>query len=249
MSRSKKIKHIRKKRIQKRKHKTRKNGGFWPFTKSKDNDQPIPLKDPKSCPGANMKCDFFDQEITGKKNQTWKTCINMNEINNQINYITPTNVIIKSVETAQIPEFSVKLKDGQEAQCRLTIEGKFINCFLNVCGDWYAMMRLFGSTLNTGYLARTEGNKVFYKLKNITIDNDSLIIIPGDKYSEVSNSYFFALTSFSNKSGSTKAIELSSDCFLNINKSNDLNTFKVLQRFRQQKLFANDAKQELAERK
>jgi len=77
------------------------------------------------CPGANDKCDLTDTQYQGKVNQTWKTCINMNGINNRIIYLTPNNVLIKSVETAQVPEFQVNV-DNVPAPYKIKIEDKFV---------------------------------------------------------------------------------------------------------------------------
>lgn len=200
-----------------------------------------------NCPNAQVNCNLLDKHYTegNKLNETWDTCINMNGINNHIIYITSKNVLIKSVETPQVPEFVVKLANAEEPQtCKIMIEDKYVACFLKICGQWYAMMRLFGKTLNTGYLARTEKNKVFYQIDNIEIDaNDpssgtGIIKIPKDSYKESGSSPFFSTSS-------AKAIELNDKCFTNINKQTG-NVFNVLQRFRQQKLLANDAKHEVA---
>jgi len=199
-----------------------------------------------NCPNAQVNCNLLDKHYTegNKLNETWDTCINMNGINNHIIYITSKNVLIKSVETPQVPEFVVKLADNPDSQsCKIMIEDKYIACFLKICGQWYAMMRLFGKTLNTGMLARTEKNKVFYRINNIDIDaNDpsngtGLIAIPKDSYKESDSSPFFSTSR-------TKVIELHDKCFENINKQSG-NVFNVLQRFRQEKLVANEAKNEV----
>ena len=199
-----------------------------------------------NCPNSQVNCNLLDKHYTegNKLNETWDTCINMNGINNHIIYITSKNVLIKSVETPQVPEFVVKLANTGEPQtCKIMIEDKYIACFLKICGQWYAMMRLFGKTLNTGVLARTEKNKVFYRINNIDIDaNDpsngtGLIVIPKDSYKESDFSPFFSTSK-------TKVIELNDKCFENINKQSG-NVFNVLQRFRQQKLIANEAKNEV----
>jgi hypothetical protein len=172
----------------------------------------------------------------------------MNGIYNHILYVTPTNVLIKSIESAQIPQFNVKFSnESSNVSCKLMIEDKYISCFLLICNEWYVMMRLFGKTLNTGYFARTEGNKVFYKIKNISVDFDlsnpesgtGLIIVPNDSYTEVNNSVILSTTS-------SKQIKLNENCYTNINKQNSPKVFNVLQRFRQEKLFANYEKKEVA---
>jgi hypothetical protein len=105
--------------------------------------------------GSSSSCsNFLDIKVANKINEIWETCIQ----SNRILYITPKNVLIKSIETIQIPEFCVNA--GRNP---IRIENKCVGCFLKVRGIWYAIMRLFGTTLNTGYFALTEKNKVFYK--------------------------------------------------------------------------------------
>jgi hypothetical protein len=235
-----------KKQNNKSSNKTR--GGFWPFSSEEKN--PLLTKEELAtkCPGANEKCDYTDTQYQGKVNQTWKTCINMNGINNRIIYITSNNVVIKSVETAQVPEFQVDV-NNIPAPYKIKIEDKFVCGFLFICGEWYALMRLFGTTINVGVLARTEKNKAYYKLKHIEInidtenpDNQSSngsIKFPTDKITIIDDSYTFSTSK-------TKTIQVSSDCFENINKTNDPIAFNVLQRFRQEKVIGNAVKQELA---
>lgn len=104
----------------------------------------------------------------------------------------------------------------------------------------------FGKTINTGALALTETNKAFYKITGIDIDannpdtSTSSITIPSECYSEIDESLKFATSK-------TKIIQLADKCFTNINKKNDVDVFNVLQRFRQQKMFANAEKSEVAQ--
>jgi hypothetical protein len=206
------------------------------------------------CENASIKCNFSDTQYTGKRNQTWKTCINMNGIYNHILYLTPNNVLIKSIETLQIPEFVIQCLDktgnGIPMSSKIMIEDKYVSSFLYICGDWYAMMRLFGKTINTQYLARTENNRAFFKLSNISVDIDtknpetngtSIITIPYGSY-EVVNKTTLAATSNVPTINITKG-------FVNIDKNSWVRgkrVFNVLQRFRQQKLLAHNAKEEAA---
>jgi hypothetical protein len=201
-------------------------------------------KDWQLCPNAKLACNWFDKHYTanGKLNETWDTCIDMNGIKNHVIYVTSENVIIKSIETLQVPEFKVKLPtENEPIKCKIMIEDKYVGCFLNVCGEWYVIMRLFGTTINTGVLALTETNKAYYKIMNIEIDaNDpetgsSLISIPQGSYTESGVDLTLATSN-------TKVIKLNDNCFKNINKEDD--TFKVLQRFRQQKILAEAGKEE-----
>ena len=228
-----------KKRKQKQKKRTRsKKGGS-------EENPPQVIKTCDVC----VNIDWFDELYTSRINSVWKTCINMNDRYNKIIYVTQKNVFIKSVETLQIPEFQVYLDPlNNNIPCKIMIEDKYINCFLFICGDWYAMMRLFGTTINTGHFARTEKNKAFYKLNNtilldvISSNNFGLIQIMPNTYTEVKKITVL-------DTSDTKIILLNQNVVENINKSSLVNgekVFNILQRFRQQKVYANDAKHDLA---
>jgi hypothetical protein len=244
-SKSKKKRTIKKKRTGKM------NGGWSFFTRqSKEITEPN-----KSCPYLDLSCNWLDTHYTkpSRINETWHTCIKMNDIINRVIYITSRNVLIKSIESFQIPEFNVTLSSnvGPE-KCNIMIEDKFVGCFLNVCGEWYVIMRLFGKTLNTGVLARTEANKAYYKISNIQInarvpnsgEAGSGQVVGDSSITIAENYYTIVDSSFRLKTSKSHVIRLNPDCFENINKTNSV--FNVLQRFRQQKLFANSEKQNIA---
>jgi hypothetical protein len=205
-------------------------------------DKPMVENLPKTC-DVCVNIDWLDELYTSRINSVWKTCINMNDRYNKIIYVTQKNVLIKSVETLQIPEFQVQFDNILTIPCKLMIEDKYINCFLYICGNWYAMMRLFGTTINTGHFARTEKNKAFYKLNNaVNIDNTGMIHIMPNTYTEVNKSTVL-------DTSETNIILFNSNVVENINKSSLVNgekVFNILQRFRQQKIYANDAKRDLA---
>ena len=237
------IKHQKTKKIKTKKHQIKRQKKIF---RKKSRKMRGGNNDWKSCPNAQVSCNWFDKHYTGnrKLNETWDTCIDMNGIKNHIIYITSQNVAIKSIESLQVPEFVVKLPtENEPIKCKIMIEDKYVGCFLNVCGQWYAIMRLFGTTLNTGILALTETNKAYYRVKNIEIDakdpetGSSLITIPQGSYTESDEDLTLATSK-------TQIIKLNDNCFTNINKEDD--TFNVLQRFRQQKIWANAEKQELA---
>jgi hypothetical protein len=71
---------------------------------------------------------------------------------------------------------------------------------------------------------------------NDPVNGTGLIKIPKDSYKDSDSTPIFSTSS-------TKVIELTDKCFENINKQTS-NVFNVLQRFRQQKQAANDAKYE-----
>jgi hypothetical protein len=149
----------------------------------------------------------------------WETCITYSQKSNNILYITPKNVLIKSIETIQIPEFNINA-----GRYKIMIEDKYVGCFLKIDNTWYAIMRLFGSTLNTGYFALTEKNKVYYKI-NLTLNDNGDIILKD------------------NSNLNNKTIKITD--FKNINKEDF--EFGLLQTFRNQKLFANAEKKQIIE--
>jgi hypothetical protein len=200
------------------------------------------------CPDSKKPCNTLDKHYKGKQNETWDTCINMNGINNHIIYLTSSNVLIKSPETIQIPEFKI-LMNNVPTTCKIMIKDKYIASFIFICGNWYAIMRLLGTTINVDYLARTEKNEAFFLLNGVNIDintnnpNEGSGLIDIPKYNTVSKDEVSQKLSTSK----TPTIRLIEGSFTNIDKSSMVNNqavFNVLQRFRQQKLLANDAKHE-----
>jgi len=199
-----------------------------------------------SCPDTKVPCDVLDTHYKNKKNEMWKTCIKMNGINNHIIYVTQSNVLIKSIESGQIPVFQVSFFSkahplSPPINCNIMIEDRFISCFLYICGQWYAMMRMFGNKtfVNTGFLAQTEKNRAFYKLKGIIVDFETGVVkIPHGAFSEISDKKFLLVTEKS------KIINIKDGYFTNIDKQNSPKVFDVMQSFRQQKLLGNEIKNE-----
>jgi len=195
------------------------------------------------CPKIKQ-CSTSDTQITNignvrnKVNPTWKTCININGIIHDILYITPQNVVIKSIESTQIPEFTINNKI-----CKIQIEKKYISCFLFICGEWYAIMRLIGHVLNVGPTALVSKNRAFFKLSNIifNVGNTNInttIIITNDNYSYNTNT-----TSQILGTSNSPTVQLK-NCFEVVDDKNSV--FNVLKRFRQQKVIANSVKNDIA---
>ena len=200
----------------------------------------------ETCENEKVSCDYIKAKnySYNKVNQVWKICIYMNGINNHIIYLTELNVLIKNIETIQIPHFYIKIpEENYKGRSKILIEDKFIGCFLKICGEWYAIMRLFGKTLNTGMLARTETNKVFYKLKNINFDlNDlekdsGIIDISNKHFTKKQDTYFLS-------NSTTPILLLNPYCYENITTQNKV--FDVLQYFRQREIIATSIKVDVA---
>jgi len=183
------------------------------------------------CAGLNK-----DKQIG---NTTWTTCVDANNKKNDLFFIVPKNVVIKSVETAQIPEFDVRFSATDVPQQRkIKIEDKYVACFVEIENQWYAVMRLFGKTINTEIFAFTETNKAFYKLTDgcIAFDKQTGVItfLP-EKYQEIGENNFFSTSS-------VKTVNLMAGCFQHLTKENA--AFAVLDRFRLEKVFGNSVKTE-----
>lgn len=246
-------------RLKKSIRRTRKRkGGAGPSEIPAPGHAPGPAPGPPKVPPAQIppnptKCELFDTQFKSKENQIWKTCITIEKQPRIMIYITPLNVVIKSIETIQIPEFRVRIVDTdatgnktvKNVNCVIKIEDKYVGCFVFINGHWYAIMRLFGSTLNTEYFARTEKNRVFYKLGGMSVDINTtsgdgtgVITINEKMYDKKYNK-----TLLGNSKSPTITIKQD---FENINKETGAqgHIFASLQEFRQQKLLGNDAKQE-----
>jgi hypothetical protein len=103
---------------------------------------------------------------------------------------------------------------------------------------------MFGKTklFNTGFFARTEKFKVFYKLKNIIVNSTTGVIeIPNGAYTDVTDerikNYVLHLSTEKSRIINLKDFEW-------VNKENSPKVFKVLQAFRQHKLLGNALKEE-----
>uniref|UniRef100_A0A6C0JHF1 Uncharacterized protein n=1 Tax=viral metagenome TaxID=1070528 RepID=A0A6C0JHF1_9ZZZZ len=242
-----------------KKTKKAQRGGFWPFTswgtdQKKTDDASTNKKGLKSekldlvtCPNPKGACNTLDTQFDHKINPTWETCITANSIKKHIIYITPNNVIIKSVETIQIPEFLVKLDVGPIISAKIKIEDKFVECFMFICGQWYVSLRLFTTVIYNGPLAFTAANRTFFRLSNkISFDVDisnpsigsSLITFPKDSYTVSSEQYTL-------QTSATDTITLSPEFFENISPENDPMAYNTIVNFRNQKTIANEVKQEI----
>jgi hypothetical protein len=95
-----------------------------------------------------------------------------------IEYITPTFLLLKDPNSTRIPYFNVNLdrngtitKEVSSIQIEVpnSTQRKFIEYLVCIDGDWYAMMRLYGLGLNEGVFA-TWTNTVFFKINNNWFD-------------------------------------------------------------------------------
>lgn len=194
-----------------------------------------------ACPNKDVKCDIFDTQLDGKVNPSWMTCINKRGVKYHIKYVTPANMLIKSIESVQIPHFNVAgLTTAQQQQqgaieCKLKIENKFIGCFALICGEWYAIMRLLGKTINTGVLAMTVRNRAYYRLntKYIQIDEaTSAIKFAPDAIKQSDESYILSTKK-------TPILNLDAKVWEHVDREHNVEVFRVLNTFRIQKLVAN----------
>ena len=208
------------------------NNNAMPSPNNNAMNNPMPAPNNNAVAVAKKPCNLLDKQYTNKLNNVWDTCITVNGIQHNILYITPKNVI---TESAQIPEFTVILPPNENPiPCKIMIEDKYVGYFLNINDKWYAIMR----TINTGFFAKTEINKAYYLVSNISIniqyngDGNGAIILPPNSYENVNNT---TVLSTSN----AKTIRLQNMHFKNITKEVDSNIFNVLEIFRNQKIMAN----------
>jgi len=154
-------------------------------------------------------------------------------------------MIIKNIESDFIPAFyGVLPREKKPVSLSIMIKDKFIGCFLYISGDWYVIMRLFGKTLNTGVLAATATNEVYYKLVDgisldfnvkTPTDETGRIILKQDSYTEVKDNFILK------SSRNTSFIKLNEKCYKVVENGTEM--FNVLQQFRQEKIIAEFAKE------
>lgn len=194
--------------------------------------------DKATCPDKDVPCEIFDTKLDGTINPMWMTCINKRGIKYHIKYITPANMLIKSVESFQIPHFNVETPEGV-IECKLKIEDKFVSCFLKICGEWYAIMRLFGKTLNDGVLALTVRNRAYYRLNMSHIDLDEKTGVVRFKTPDVinkTNEWYLLATK------RTPILNIAEKVWQNVDRNHNVEVFRVLNTFRIQKVIGNVAK-------
>jgi len=236
------------KRIQRKnkKNRTMKKGGFWPFTNTNQSvimtPNPISNYSTDLCFECPKGSGFMDRQYFSRNNPVWKTCITVHNKYNRLIYVTPRNVIIKSVQSIQIPNFNVKINDqGNYMLFQIMIRQLFINCFILYCGNWYVSMRLVDND------ELSENNTLFYKLKNgikvelmvntKEVEGNGLIIIPSGTYDKISK-----LSEKSKKEISIIQLKDNNMNFESITEEKNNDTWEVLITFRRQKIVGNVAK-------
>jgi len=191
-----------------------------------------------ACPDKDVSCDTLDTKLDGAINPTWMTCLSKRGVKYHIKYVTPANMFIKSIESAQIPHFNVETPEGV-MECKLKIENKFVSCFLKICGEWYAIMRLLGKTINTGVLAMTVRNRAYYRLDTKYIDIDEkngLVKIAKDAIDATEHGWYILMTK------KTPGLVINDKVWEPVDRAHNVEVFRVLNTFRIQKLLGNSAK-------
>ena len=114
------------------------------------------------------KCkDEIDCNITSFPkfpNKIWNTCISLNGETNHILYVTPINVVIKSVDTYQTPTFIVRVmskgvQGNRTLNCSIAIYNNYVSCILRYCSEWYVILIQKNSLLYNNF--------VYYKLNGV----------------------------------------------------------------------------------
>jgi hypothetical protein len=140
----------------------------------------------KSKGGFNPKsqCGYEDIEIKPNYkyyNKMHKTCIPTDNMDNDIYYITTRHFFRQNIESIIISKFDISLSNNPQILSRkIMIEDKYVGCFLKIRNDWYAIMRLMGTTFNVGLFAQTTKHRVYFKFKPnvIKVYNNGLIHFP-----------------------------------------------------------------------
>ncbi len=190
----------------------------------------------RECPDEDKWCPMFDTLMKNRMgNSIWKTCLYLHRIHYHITYIIPRNVNIKSINTLQVPEFFCNI-NNKNVRCKVKINDMYVACFLQICNNWYAIMRLWGKTLNTGLFARTDTNQAFYHLKDFKLSDDGVISFLPTNYTIKENSIFILSPHDSIK------LVLNPTVYSPIEKKNSVEgraIFKVLNTFRKKKILGH----------
>jgi hypothetical protein len=186
-----------------------------------------------------------DYEITslGASNKSFTTTIKLKGISTKIIYIIPEQ-IIRNVSSILVPMFNIYLNSKETTKCNLKIGNKYIDYFVKIGTEWYAIVRIFGILgLNTGVFA-TMTNKVFFKLnKDSFVFNEQSyeISIDKSKYKILENN----ATGFF-RSRFNSLLEINSDQFSSVEASDEGNIYYILRKFRNEQIVKEKVKEKAA---
>ena len=130
----------------------------------------IPAEEQEDTMNCEVVQNYKLNKYKNKSNTVKEEIIKLGNIDTKIIYVIPKNVMIESVDTLQKPIFNIFINNTNMSS-KIKIEKRYINCFVCLCGEWYAMMRIYNERIVRGayYMDYT---KLFYKLHNIHVDID-----------------------------------------------------------------------------
>jgi hypothetical protein len=149
----------------------------------------IPLEEQEDTINCEVVQNYKLNKYKNKSNTVKEEIIKIGDIDTKIIYVIPKNVMIESVDTLQKPVFNIFVNNTNMSS-KMKIEKRYINCFVYLCGEWYAMMRVFNERIFRSAYYTNYTEKIFYKLNNIYVDIDinnpengtGKIIIPDNIY-------------------------------------------------------------------
>lgn len=155
-------------------------------------------------------------------------------------YIIPEKILFKNVESMRVPVFKILLPSTSgylQTRCNIKLYEKYINYFVFLQGQWYAIMRIFRA-LNTGVLA-AHTNTVFYKfIPNVILGNPEKtgnIFINPNAYNIIQDDKAIGIF----RSSTATTLDIKPACLLPIESGKD---FSVLQRFRNEQIIMFEGK-------
>jgi len=180
-----------------------------------------------------------------------------------VEYIIPDNVyIFKNPDSFFTPIFNVNLVENDSntlQKCCIQIEEpgnteriKFIEYFVKVNDEWYAMMRIYG--LNEGLLAAVT-NILFYKIDNkwFNLDKNSITFKLDTDVTKIDKDQLNILQKFARFDNSNSTIlkiktELLNKSYFEVTKTNNYNNmFDILNQFRDEQYINYKIKEKAAE--
>lgn len=192
------------------------------------------------------------EELTekGAKNRLFETNVD----GTKIRYVIPCTFLFKEVQQTRIPSFFIK-KDSSLQKISIQIEkGKFIDYLVEINGNLYAIMRLYGFTnWNNGALAQLTNKDLFIKIKNDAIHIkeiksgdkiiDTDIVIKHNDFDDIGDYYFL-------KDSDANVIQLKRDKYellSELKNETEKKNYDLLVRFRSTEIIKSHAKEVAAD--
>lgn len=159
-----------------------------------------------------------------------------------LNYIVPDTLTIKNVKSVRVPVFYINLNANEAKKCNIKIDDKYINYFVNIGREWYAILRIYGFFgLNTGVFASIT-NTIFFKINSDLFafnERKNSFAIKDGKYTILKNNVIGAF-----RATDSTILQINDNQYSKVESKDEV--YYILRKFRNEQIVSFEAKEEVA---